>query len=272
MELVIEDPVGVSSLGELPMSGKGRNAADSAAIAFLGMTAAGAAGGPYGLAVGAALGLVLAPIAAIGGAIHGTDTVQPETWEANRNILAAITDGHWAEKLRSEVMAKLRDQQRLAAESDMSATRFGLWFEAPWLVIDGDDAIPTLTLHGELVADGACILDRYWRWNGEFDDFEDLGEENAKLYRVQLVHGLPELADGILGDLSGGAREVAFSKEAGKPAMIADPGAFENTLGSWDNPATASDLRCVGLSHAIPKVRPEAVETLPSEAHPDAFD
>src|SRR5262245_1080990 len=150
MELVIEDPVGVSSLGELPMSGKGRNAADSAAIAFLGMTAAGAAGGPYGLAVGAALGLVLAPIAAIGGAIHGTDTVQPETWEANRNILAAITDGHWAEKLRSEVMAKLRDQQRLAAESDMSATRFGLWFEPPWLVIDGDDAIPTLTLHGEL--------------------------------------------------------------------------------------------------------------------------
>ena len=239
-----------SNFGPLPKSGSGWGAAGAAGYAVLGMTAAGASGGPLGLMVGGALGVVLAPFAAIAGAVITPDVVQPETIAANTNLLAAVHGEDWASKLQQALGVKLSSHGKSASSGlyPTTASRLVFWIEGPWLLLDSSDAIPALTIHGELLIAHDCALDRRWRWNGASDDFDDLGEDDAKAYKVQVASGISQLADAIVSDLFGDkdARAVAYKGTEALPLAVTKPDNYQNTIASWDNTAAenAQEPRC----------------------------
>src|SRR5688572_13891472 len=108
----VQPPLG---FGPLPKSGSGWGAASAAGYTVLGGAAAGAHGGPYGLIIGGGLGVVLAPFAAIVGAVTTPGIVQPETIAANANLIVAIRDGDWTIKLQQAIGAKLSSLGKSAA-------------------------------------------------------------------------------------------------------------------------------------------------------------
>lgn len=239
-----------SSFGPLPTSGSGWGAAGAAGYTVLGMTAAGASGGPLGLMVGGALGVVLSPFAAIAGAVMTPDVVQPETMTANTNIIAAIHGEDWAGKLQEALGAKLSSHGKSvsAGLDPATASRLALWIEGPWLALDGSDAIPTLTIHGELLIAHDCVLDRRWHWNGAGDDFDDLGEDNAKAFKIQIVSGISQLADAIVSDLfvDEADRAVAYEGADALPRAVMNLDDYQNTIASWDKTEgeSAQEPRC----------------------------
>jgi hypothetical protein len=232
-----------------PPSGKGKAALAAAGGSVAGGVYAGALTfNPYGLAFFTVLGIAVAPFAAAIGAIVTPSTEDVEA--AGHDLAIAIRTTDWASQLKSSVEAAMR--RRAEPPAATSTGQLGMWIEGPWLVLDGGSAIPTLTIHGELLVDGGCVVDRNWRWNGRSDDFVDLGENGARAYRAHMTSGVRELGNAIVADLflATQARSVAYhDREAADrgapPSMALVPDAHQNEIGSWDNAQGGS--RCVGL-------------------------
>ena len=115
-------------------------------------------------------------------------------------------------------------------------------------MLDGSDAIPALTIHAELLIAHDCALDRRWRWNGASDDFDDLGEDDAKAFKVQMVSGISQLAEAIVSDMfvDEAARSVAYKGAEALPRAVMSPDDYQNAIASWDKTAgdSAQEPRC----------------------------
>jgi hypothetical protein len=184
--------------------------------------------------------------------------------EAKSGIVTAIEEVDWSRRLQDSVETAMR--RRAAPGGATSTGRLGLWIEAPWLVVVGGSAVPTLTVHGEMLVNDACAIDRRWRWNGDTDDFVDLGEDGAAEFRKQMAAGVDALGKAIIADLflAVQARQVAYKDQSSyargaPPLMVLLPDDYQNRIGSWD---TARDLKCAGLlSLETPAPKPQANST-----------
>lgn len=270
------------SFGPLPASGSGVGAAAAAGYTVGGMTIAGASGGPLGLVVGGALGVLMAPFAAIIGAATTPDEVQPETLAANQHLTTAVRDGNWSQQLQDVVGARLSGLGASATTSMKAAeaSHLGLWIEGPWLVLDGGSGIPTLTIHGEMILDEACVLDRRWRWNGDSDDFDDLGEEDAKIYKAQMASGISQLGNAIVSDLflDRKPRKIAYKNaeavaRGAAPLIVTDPDDHQKQIGSWDKTAAelAQEPRCGMILALQQAVAQDAAEPVRPDTQPSDF-
>jgi len=124
------DPV--ASFGPLPRSGsRGLNAAAAAGDMMLGMTAQGATGGPGGLIVGGALGIAMAPFAAVAGAAMAETRIQPETYAANQRLMTAAAETDWTGQLQDALRVALDGLGAPAKTGILATSHLGLWVEGP---------------------------------------------------------------------------------------------------------------------------------------------
>lgn len=261
-----------------PAPSRGEAALRGAGASLLGGMAAGAGtADPYGFILFTGLGIVAAPFVALGAAIAApTDSSVPEAGAA---IDAAITGIRWDAAFRDQVEKALAKQGRsIDVAPPADAGRLKLSIEGPWLVVDSYSAIPTLTVHGELVAGEACLIDRRWRWNGAADDYADLGEGPATAYRAQMKKGLAVLAEAVVADLlvSQKPRLTAYDAEAvakmgGPPLLVAEPMEVQEQVGSWD---FQSREPCSGIlaPEDIPEPAPTAPALAPEPTAPEPPD
>ena len=221
------------------------------------------------------LGIALAPFFALGEAIAvPSDSGVPEAGAA---IADAITGIRWDAAFRDQVEKALaKHGHPVEASPSPDASRLKLSIRGPWLVVDSYTAIPTLTVHGELVAGDACLIDRRWRWNGDADDYADLGEDRARAYRTQMEKGLAMLAEAVVADLlvSGKPRLTAYRSEAavkpgGRPLLDSEPMDFQEQVGSWDTQST-EPCSCI-LAPAAPALEPHLAAPEPPANHCQAL-
>jgi hypothetical protein len=245
-----------------PTHGRGIAALKGAGGSLLvGMAAGAETRDGFGFILGTALGVVAAPFVAVGAAIAAPATTDVQ--QSAGAIRAAITGIQWDRALNDAVEKALARQGRaIATPPPADASRLKLTVEGPWLVLDSYTAVPTLTVHGELARQGACLADRRWRWNGDADHFVDLGEDRAKDYRAQMEHGLAMLAEAAVADLlvSAAPRPTPYEDEAaaqrgGLPLLATNPMDFQEQIGAWDKSAAeaAREPRCAGILNSAPE-------------------
>lgn len=234
-----------------PTRHRGSAAAAGAGASVLAGAEIGSSGGDgLSLIVGTALGILAAPFVAVAAA--STAPVTNEMRVAGTELTRAITRIRWDLAFKDAVKAALAREGRAVADTPTAeASRLKLTVEGPWLAVQSDDGLPTLTIHGELMRGGDCLLDRRWRWNGDSDDFVDLGTDQARAYRTQMERGLGILADAVVADVfrsetSAPGSEQAGVKKGGLPPVANNPMTFQEQVGSWE----VSELdgrRCSGF-------------------------
>lgn len=243
-----------------PTHDRGMAALKGAGASIVGGIGGGAmTGSPFGLVLGTALGVVAAPFVAAGFAIAAP--VGTDVQEADAGIAGAITRIQWHMALKDAVAKASAKHGRPIAEAPAAdADRLKLTVEGPWLVVESYAALPTLTVHGELARGGDCLMDRRWRWNGDSDDFVDLGEDRATGYRTQMEQGLALLAEAVVVDTLVSAeprayRDGASAAPGGPPLLVTKPMDFQKQIGSWDKTGAEPERepRCGGLPSAAPE-------------------
>jgi len=220
---------------------------------LVGLGAGAYTGDPFGLALLGALGILAAPFVAAGAA--ATAPVSTDVQQAGAQIRYAITRIQWERAFQDAASAAFaRHGHPVADPPPADASRLKLTVEGPWLVLESYEALPSLTVHGELAKGETCLLDRRWRWNGKAGDFVDLGEDRARQYRTQMENGLGLLAEAVAADIlvSGTPRKTDYEDEASAkrgapPLPVRDPMKFQERVASWDSPEAPGQPRCSGF-------------------------
>lgn len=233
--------------------GKGRAALAGAGMSIAGGAFVGSGVGPVGTVIGAGLGIALAPFVALGVALATPSSERLQ--EANAAIAAALTETRWDAALKEAVENAVAEHgQQVARGAVGAAGRLKLSLQEPWLVVDGFNGLPTLTVHGELAKGETCLMDRSWRWNGKSDRFVYLADYQAQDYRAQMEKGLATLAEAVVADLLAlnQARATRYAdketfERGGLPLVVSQPFDARDQVGSWDD---TKDTRCSGLREA----------------------
>jgi hypothetical protein len=239
------------------------------AIAF-GMQGGAQTADLFGFALFTALGLALAPIAAIREAAI-TPTTQAMD-EAHQMLVSAIQATDWQERLNLAMTKAMTRRETISPLADPA--RMAVWVEGPWLVVGGHDATPTLTLRVQLANDETCYIDRRWRWNGRAGDFMSIAGDHGRAYVAAETVGMGDLAKAIVADLFTDLqpRIVVYpNKESfarGNPPLMAmQPADYPSMIASWDNLRNdgAPDLSC----RAIRALGPPAPISAPAPMRPN---
>lgn len=208
---------------EGPTSGKGSGTGKGAAAGFLGCILGGAQAGGYG----AAVGILLSPVCALGGGIYGAIAAETSerVEEAEATLNKAVVDLNIQEAMRERVFQIARQETRyplvLLTEQDPSArdavvagrssagqetdtildvsvTRFGL---------EGGGINPPLPLvvaaHARLirVSDGTEFYTASWTYRSGTRKFLEWAANNAEPLRAELDRSVQTLAEAILEEL-----------------------------------------------------------------------
>lgn len=247
---------GVPLVPELS-AGKAFGAAALAGLPVLTLPA-GCLGEPFCTVGTAAIAVttyvVLVPVLAVT-ALASAPPDKEEVEAATETINRVLQTTAWDAILRREVEAAMRAGGRTLADAATSP-RLRLTLEGPWMVTDRFIALPTLTIHGELARDGACLVDRRWRWNGGSDDFVDFDDNDGARYRAAMQDGIKALSAAIVADLfvATQPRKTAYLSESAfkagsAPRLAVAPMLYEKRIASWDKSDAEAEKepRCRGV-------------------------
>lgn len=203
---------------EAPTSGKGSGAAKGAVKGFLGSIGVGLDNVHSSDSSGLVLGIVLAPVFALGGAVYGTIAAESgqKVQEAQSTLNKAVADLNIPEAMRDRVfqiaqqetrypLVLLTEQAPSGREAvfadtilEVSVPRFGL---------EGGGINPPLplvvTAHARLVgvADGTEIYAAQWTYRSGTLKFVDWAANNAQPLRTDLERAVQTLAETIVEEL-----------------------------------------------------------------------
>lgn len=238
-------------------AGKAFGAAALASLPVLALPA-GCLGEPFctvGMAaIAVSTYVVMVPVLAIT-ALASAPPDKEKVGAATETINRVLQTTEWDAILRREVETAMRVGGKTLADAATSP-RLKLTLEGPWMVTDRFIAVPTLTIHGELARDGACLIDRRWRWNGKSDDFVDFGGNDGARYRSAMQDGIKVLSQAIVADLffATQPRKTAYLSESAfksgsAPRLAAVPMLYEDRIASWykTDADAEKEPRCGGL-------------------------
>jgi hypothetical protein len=242
-----------------PIAGEGAGAAaldrakKSAMIPFLCMNDAHCA--LVGLVLGIPAAIIIAPIWVTKAALTAPPSYE-DVDEAMAALIPVVTETDWTAELRDAVeQASRAGQGDPRVQTAASDSQLRLTIEGPWLVLEGETALPTLTVHGEFHNGASCLLDRHWRWNGESDDFFDLSADAGAAYNEQLRQGVAQLGKAIAFDIlfDEPAHMVEYHSAAAAqghaPLIVTEPLDHQEEIVAWETLDTQNKplLRCASF-------------------------
>jgi hypothetical protein len=205
-------------------------------------------------------GLIIIPMLVVGGPVAAAAAAirtprQDDLDKATGALKSATHVAKWERVLRERVSAALRVSGRPMYDPT-AESRLDLTIEGARLAIRDYDGVPVIRVRGRVERRNTFILDRHWQWNGESDDYVDLGDDAAKDYMAQMEKGVSELANAIVAELfiSKEPRLAEYRSEdhfihGYVPLAIFEPEDYQNHIVSWDN----RDFELVeGVACAIP--------------------
>jgi|GEM_PF-2106315 len=210
-----------------PVEGAGEGAASGAGQGALGSVMGGAyagasSGDPLGFVVLTALGIVLAPPAAVIGGVVGASRAHSadEVQAADEALRAGLADVALLDRLHARVTESLRARTPLrvvalrpaerpdfaslavrgvASVLEIGVTRFDM-------TADGEIS-PDITIHFDVEArllrasDGQELYRRAWAYRSREHNYFDLAEDDAALLRAQIATAERVMAEKIVYDL-----------------------------------------------------------------------
>ena len=183
-----------------PITSPGDGAGKGAAMGFVGALKGGVQNGPVGIVIG----IAISPLTTVGGAIYGAIAAKDplEIEQAARVLDRAVTEARLQETLRDSVARRLmaRGVDVRDPTSDPPATTV-IDTQVSQVKFAGDGINPdfVLVLRGVVtVEQGAPFT---WTITGDRRTFLAWSENDAKLFRDQLVRSVEKMAEMMVDQL-----------------------------------------------------------------------
>lgn len=211
-----------------PAKGQGQGAASGAGQGALGSLAGGAsicqAGEPFACLFGLALGIAVAPVAAVIGAGVGASKAhsEGEVLLAETNLRAALDELSLDRDLEAAVSTRIRahpDYELAEAPGPGPDTR--LEVRGAFSVQSSGKIDPDLTLvlgaRARLVRadDGIELYARSWGYQSPTRGYFEFAADGAELFRTEVQDGIEKLADKMVADLL-----VSTESETYRPGSV----------------------------------------------------